>query len=158
MNRLERKTSYLISLFKSLKEEELRMKDYERLHAIHGSRRGRSNARVTCPHCKKTGHTEEGCWPLHPELASEHLQEKFRKAKETGSSSASSAVRLLQRSSAVQVQSAFPHVSQPDCRKPSCLRSINLLEEYKEGLVILSLSLYRRIYHKVPYASVPEES
>ncbi len=32
----------------------------------------------TCPHCKKTGHTEEKCWPLRPELAVEHLQEKVR--------------------------------------------------------------------------------
>ena len=76
--RKENKLPDLGGLFKSLKEEELRMKDYERLHAIHGPRRGRSNARVTCPHCKKTGHTEEGCWPLHPELAPKHLQEKFR--------------------------------------------------------------------------------
>ncbi len=76
--RKENKLPDLGGLFKSLKEEELRMKDYERLHAIHGPRRGRSNARVACSHCKKTGHTEEDCWPLHPELAPEHLQEKFR--------------------------------------------------------------------------------
>jgi len=48
-NRLERKTSYLI-YFKSLKEEELRMKEV------------RVEEGQTCPHCKKTGHTEEKCW------------------------------------------------------------------------------------------------
>jgi hypothetical protein len=48
------------------------MKDYERLHTV------RVEEGQTCPHCKNTGHTEEKCWPLHPELAVEHLQEKVR--------------------------------------------------------------------------------
>lgn len=77
----------LDSLLKSLEEEDFRMKEEPQVHGIRGkkwSRRaeGGSGYGTPCPHCHKPGHTEDGWWPLHPELASEHLREKFRKALE----------------------------------------------------------------------------
>jgi hypothetical protein len=57
--------------------------DLVAVKGVYGPRRGRSNACVTCPHCKKIGHIGEGCWSLHPELASEHLQEKFSNGLES---------------------------------------------------------------------------
>jgi hypothetical protein len=85
--RKNKKLSDLDELLKSLEEEELRMKSLEVIHALHGrgkwSRRAEEGNRGTsCPHCQKAGHTEEECWSLHPKLASEHLQEKFRKVLE----------------------------------------------------------------------------
>lgn len=90
--RKENKLPDLGGLFKSLKEEELRMKsqDVAKVYAIRGrlkqtrdrserdSQSGDRSSLKRCGHCHQTTHTkEEECWDLHPELAPPHKREKI---------------------------------------------------------------------------------